>query len=144
MWGPFNRADQKAVERVQRRATRMVDSIRHYPYPVRLRLLRLPSIYYRRRRGDMIHVYQLLHRGVDIDANEFFTLNNGGSTRGHSLKLCKPRANCRVRQKAFAVRIVNNWNGLPANIANSLPVNIFKNRLDAHWESIWYSLHDSD
>ena len=27
-WGPFNRADQKLVERVQRRATRMVDNVR--------------------------------------------------------------------------------------------------------------------
>ena len=32
IWGPFNRADEKLVERVQRRATKMVESIRSKPY----------------------------------------------------------------------------------------------------------------
>ena len=59
VWGPFNRADQRLVERVQRRATRMVESVRAKPYEDRLRLLQLPSLYYRRRRCDMIHTYQL-------------------------------------------------------------------------------------
>ena len=36
VWGPFNRTDQKAVERVQRRATRLMSSIRHLEYPTRL------------------------------------------------------------------------------------------------------------
>ena len=65
VWGPFNRADQHLVERVQRRATRLVEHIRHKPYEERLRHLDLPSLYYRRRRADMIHVYQLFHGGVD-------------------------------------------------------------------------------
>ena len=61
VWGPFNRADQQRVERVQRRATKLVPELRHLPYQQRLRILNLPSLYYRRRRGDMIAVYQLLH-----------------------------------------------------------------------------------
>ena len=48
------------MERVQRRATRLVDEIRTEPYSERLRLLGLPSLYYRRRRGDMIAVFQML------------------------------------------------------------------------------------
>ena len=54
VWGPFNRADQRLIERVQRRATRLVENIRHEPYVQRLRMLKMPSLYYRRRRGDMI------------------------------------------------------------------------------------------
>ena len=80
-WGPFNRADQKAVERVQRRATRLVTSVRHLEYQTRLRVKKLPSLYYQRRRGDMIHVYHTLHGGVDVEASEMFTLNTGGPTR---------------------------------------------------------------
>ena len=60
IWGPFSKADQKAVERVQRRATKLVPELRHKPYPERLRLLDLPSLYHRRRRGDMIKTYQIL------------------------------------------------------------------------------------
>ena len=43
VWGPFNREDQRRVERVQRRATKLVASIRDRPYEERLR----PSIYRR-------------------------------------------------------------------------------------------------
>ena len=57
VWGPFNRADQQLVERVQRRATKMVPELRHMPYPHRLRALHMPSLYYRRRHGDIIAVY---------------------------------------------------------------------------------------
>ena len=144
VWGPFNRADQRAIERVQRRATRLVTSIRHHDYQTRLRILKLPSLYYRRRRGDMIHLYQMMHAGVDVEASEMFTLNAGGFTRGHSLKICKPHVSARVRQNSFAVRSINDWNGLPAVIVNSPSVDIFKQRLDSFWESLWYSIPDTE
>ena len=83
LWGPFNRADQKLVERVQRRATRLVDEIRTEPYTERLRLLGLPSLYYRRRRGDMIFLFQMLHSGLDLDPAVFFTPAAKATTRGH-------------------------------------------------------------
>ena len=44
-WGPFNRADQLLIEKVQRKATRLVASIRHLPYEERLRVLKLPSLF---------------------------------------------------------------------------------------------------
>ena len=42
----------------------MVKNLRHLPYPERLRRLGVPSLCYRRRRGDMITVFQLLHGGI--------------------------------------------------------------------------------
>ena len=55
-----NREDKKRIERVHRKATKLFTSIRNRPYEGRLRLLDLPSLYHRRRRGDMITVYQVL------------------------------------------------------------------------------------
>ena len=144
VWGPFNRADEKAVERVQRRATRLVISIRHLDYQSRLRILKLPSLYYRRRRGDMINMYQMLRGGVDVDAAGLLTLNSAGRTRGHSMKLRKPRGSSRIRQNSFAIRAVNEWNGLPDTVVNSPSVSSFKSRLDAHWEADWYWINDTD
>ena len=51
VWGPFFVTDQIAIEKVQRRATKLVTSIRELPYNERLSTLKLPSLYYRRRRG---------------------------------------------------------------------------------------------
>ena len=44
VWGPFF-ATQIAIEKVQRRATKLVMSIRNLPYNERLSILKLPSLY---------------------------------------------------------------------------------------------------
>ena len=120
VWGPFNRTGQKKLERVQRRETRLVTRLRHLPYETRLKNLQLPSLYYRRKRGDMIFTYQLFHNGVDADPAGFFSLASGRSTRGHPFKICKPTAACRVRISAFAIRVINDWNSLPNAVVCSL------------------------
>ena len=51
VWGPMSKADQDAAERVQRRATKLVHSVRHLSYQDRLKAMKLPSMYYRRHRG---------------------------------------------------------------------------------------------
>ena len=96
IWGPFNRADEKLVERVQWRATRLVANIRIKPYPERLKYLKLPSLHHRRRRGDMIGIYQMLHSGLDIDPDEFVTPASTRTNRGHPWKIFKPQATSRA------------------------------------------------
>ena len=144
IWGPFNRADQQLVERVQRRATKMVPELRHLPYTMRLRALKLPSLYHRRRRGDMIAVYQLLRGGFDLDPQVFFDTALARDTRGHPWRLVKPRAVSRIRRNAFSTRVVNDWNSLPPEVVASDTVNQFKNRLDAHWAHTAYTVPHTD
>ena len=143
-WGPFNRADQKLVERVQRRATKLVAELRDLPYPERLRSLGLPSLYYRRRRGDMIMVFKIIHGRVDLDPDAFFTRASMQVTRGHPWKLAKPRASSRIRRNAFGVRSINDWNGLPLEVVGSETLAQFKSRLDAHWSHLQYSIPAQD
>ena len=140
IWGPFGKGDQKRVERVQRRATRMVVNLKHLPYPERLRSLGMPSLCYRRRRGDMISVYQLLHEGMALSPNEFLTRNESDRTRGHRWKLSKPQAKKLVRRNAFSTRIINDWNSLPDSVVSAASVNQFKARLDKHWKDIMFHI----
>jgi len=51
--------DIEEVEKVQKRATKQVKSLRGLPYEQRLRKLNLPTLRYRRHRGDMIEVYKI-------------------------------------------------------------------------------------
>ena len=72
----------------------------------------------------MIHVYQMLHAGVDVDASKpkLFSVNTEEATRLYnlySLRLYKPHASCHVRQNAFAVPVINDWNGLPADVVDA-------------------------
>ena len=135
IWGPHYVLDQQAVEKIQRRATRMIRPLRDLPYHARLCQLNMPSLAYRRRRGDMILIYQITHQLLKISFPAFFTPSLHASTRGHNYKLLKSHCRCRSRQSFFSVRSINDWNSLPANIVNATSLNHFKNLLDEHWNN---------
>ena len=143
VWGPFNKADQILVERVQRRATRLVPNLRHLPYEERMKKLRLPSLWYRRKRGDILFMYKLAHGQLGIVKEDLFQLPTLTTTRGHCMKVAKPRANTRGRRNHFSVRVVTDWNSLPPDVAEAPSLNTCKNRLDKHWAKIMYRTPDS-
>ena len=132
IWNPRLIRDIDAVERVQRRATKTVPGISTMSYSDRLRTLRLPSLVYRRARGDMIETYKLLH-------NVWLRRDSSTRTRGHSLKMEKRRCQTRMRQHCFSNRVINNWNSLPESIISAPTVNCFKSKLDQHWYNHIYS-----
>ena len=137
VWSPRYITDIKAVERVQKRATKMITSLRQQPYIDRLRTLKLPSLEYRRRRGDMIQVYKIMYQKDRIDPDTFFQLAES-TTRGHELKLNKPRHNTNLRGQIFSHRIVTDWNSLPAEVVRAPSLNSFKARLDRSWTNKKY------
>ena len=144
VWGPTSKRDQDALERVQRRATKQVQALSHLPYQARLRALRLPSLHYRRIRGDMITLYQILTGNWRVSADDFFQRESSDRTRGHHLKLKKSQVNGRLRQSSFCYRVVDNWNRLTTEVVSSPNVNIFKNRLDKLWKEKMYKLRQDD
>ena len=140
VWGPFNKEDQRLVERVQRRATRLVRDLQHLQYQERLRALRLPSLFYRRRRGDVIMVYMLMNGHLNLEVDTFFQPAPSTGTRGHPLKVAKPRAVSRARRNHWSVRSVNDWNSLPSHVVLAPTTNEFKTRLDKHWCDHMYDI----
>ena len=133
IWNPMLLQDKREIEMVQRRATKLVRSISHLSYSERLKFLKLDSLCYRRRRGDMIQVYRIIKSIDNIDTSNFFTLNQDQRTRGHSFKLAKPRANSSLRLNTFSNRVINDWNNLSDLTVNSKSVNVFKTNLKREW-----------
>ena len=125
LYNSFFVTDQIAIEKVQRRATKLVTSIRNLPYNERLSILKLPSlyIYYRRRRGDMILVYQIFHGLIDFNPSIFFAPATISTTKGHNYKIFKPHSQCLTRLNFFSNRVINDWNSLPTNIVNATSIN---------------------
>ena len=68
--------DIKLIESGQRRATEILPFLSFLPYEGRLKLLDLPTLQYRRKRGDVIIVYKILTDLIDIDREEFFRMGN--------------------------------------------------------------------
>ncbi len=70
-WSPFTRRDITVLEKVQRRATKLVPELANLPYEERLKRLQLTTLEERRTRGDMIQTYRILH-GIDSVRDRYF------------------------------------------------------------------------
>ena len=140
IWHPRYVIDTKAIEKVQKRATKMIPCLQDKPYRDRLRALKLPSMQHRRRRGDMIQVYKIMNGMERVDPGTFFTLFDDldMGSRGHRLKIKKPRYRLKLKAGSFSHRVVNDWNSLPDSVVAAETINHFKYRIDKHWESEQY------
>ena len=143
IWGPFYKMDMVRVESVQRRATKLVITHKNKSYEDRLSALDLPSLAYRRKRGDMIMMYKIVNELVRVDFNDLFTpIPTSHNLRGHNKRVFKHHATKRSRIDSFSQRVVNNCNTLPACVVNASSLNVFKNKLDEHWKYQRYALRD--
>ena len=138
VWNPHRLGLIKDLEKVQMRATKLVISIKNFTYKDRLNRLKLPTLKYRRIRGDMIEVYKILTNKYDSGVNVYLEKqqDNIGLTRGHSLKLVNNRYHQAydLRKFSFAPRIVNIWNSLPEIVISTATTDTFKRRLDKFWQ----------
>lgn len=136
IWNPTRKKDITSIENVQRRSTRMIPGLKGLNYEERLKALNLPTLVYRRLRGEMIETYKIANRKYDVAVAPVLEYEDraGPVTRGHCHKLAKIRWNTRTRQNYFTNRIVNTWNSLPAWVVEAPSTFSFERRLDRYWE----------
>ena len=135
IWHPFLKRQSKLIEGVQRRATKLIPEIKHLTYEERLKYLNLPTLKYRRLRGDMILTFNLFNNGDGEVMGKLLKLHEGThsiQTRGHNRKLKKENFKLDIRKYSFSQRIINTWNCLPTDIVNATDTNKFKNLFDNH------------
>ena len=113
----------------------MVPGLRDLNYPDRLKILNLPTLVYRRLRGDMIEMFKIMSGAYDeqvmpavATAEECFY-----QTRGHSYKLLRNHNKTRLRQYYFRKRITCSWNSLLDKVVEAPSIQYFERRLDKHW-----------
>lgn len=140
IWYPRYKKDIEAIERVQKRSTKLVYNIRDLSYTQRLKVLKLPSLSYRRFRGDMIEVYKLLNMKEDIDYGIFFMLSDQ-STRSNGRKLKVKTCKKDIRKNFFSLRVISEWNQLPESVVTAPSINCFKNRLDTFMGDKKYTVY---
>ena len=135
VWYPHRIYQKEAIENVQRRATKLVPGLSTLSYPERLQKLKLPTLAYRRARGDMIETFKLTTDHHDYDKSlpsilEYCTTE----LRGHNKKLFVKDANKDIKKYSFTNRVTKNWNDLPASAVNSKDVRSFEKHLDVYWK----------
>jgi len=85
----YMKKDIEALEKVQKRATKILPQLKHMNYSDRLKACKLPRLHYRRIRGDMTETYKIMTGKYDIEIAPSLVGVCSSVTRGHSLRLQK-------------------------------------------------------
>ena len=75
-WRPYHKKDIDTLERIQRRASKIILELRDLSYEERLKECGLTTLETRRLRGDQIEVFKILNGYENFYRNIFFTNNN--------------------------------------------------------------------
>ena len=65
---------------------------------------------------------------------------NERDVRGNPCKLKGKDSKIAPRKNFFTIAEVNDWNSLPEDVLTSESINVFKSRLDNHWEEFKYNV----
>ena len=138
VWSPSLKKNIIAIENVQRRATKCIPGMQNLEYKERLQTLKLPTLVYRRLRGDMIETYKIISGLYDEEVGNMFLMYSDvvgrHGIRGHNKKIYKFMSSCRPRKHFFTQRVVDIWNNLPSKVVNAPSTKSFENRLDKLWK----------
>ena len=107
----------------------MIPNLKNLNCHERLKTLNLYSLAHRRRMGDLMQVFKLMHSIDNVDYtysySYLFEINNT-TTRGHRLKLKKQFCKTNCRKYSFSQRVINYWNSLPQTVVQTRNLNSFK------------------
>ena len=130
IWSPYWKKDTLKLESVQRRATK-IESLRGVTYDERLKILDLPLLEERRRRGDLIQMYKIKKRKDIVNFHHPpKSFDHQLSSRRNNCRIRRQLTKSRIRHHFFTNRVSSDWNCLSQEIIDTDNINIFKNAID--------------
>ena len=144
VWCPWLEKDIEELEKVQRRALKMMSDVRGKTYEERLKEVGLTTLKERRKRGDLIEAFKVMRGHSRVDKNEWFSIREEAETQrtratttitedGEEMKtdiIYKEKARQEIRRNFFTLRVAREWNQLPEEVKLAKSVNSFKKKFD--------------
>jgi hypothetical protein len=135
-WSPWTAADKECLERVQKRAIKMVSGLGDMSYEDRLKELKLTTLEARRAEMDLVETYKILSGNSDVDPEIWFKLASTAAAAGpvtiqaaNPLNIKQQPARLELRRNFFSVRVCEAWNKLPSEVKRSKNVGQFKSAI---------------
>jgi ribonuclease P/MRP protein subunit RPP40 len=121
-WAPWAEGDRNCLEKVQQRAIKMVSGLKSKIYEERLRELNLPTLLERRHQADMDMVHMDHTTWFQKAENEPRAARNTADP--YNLKVKHGRLD--LRRNFFGIRVIEDWNRIPANMKSAEKSENFK------------------
>ena len=124
-WSPYLKKDIECLEKVQRRATKLVKGFRKLSYEQRLHKLGLTTLADRRLRGDLIEAYKIITGKEKLKIGDFFQFSDTVyNLQGHCYKLATIGSRLEVRRNFLSQRekmknVVGPWNQLLTGVTKN-------------------------
>ena len=134
VWSPYLVKDKKALEKVQKRYTKIICrrcNISFSSYPDRLCKLNLLSLENRRIRFDLILLYKIIHGLSDLNFDSYFKIENSPYPLRHGTAKILPKQHftCGVWLGSFFERAPKYWNRLGTDVSSAITLPLFKSKL---------------
>jgi hypothetical protein len=139
-WSPWTAADKECLEKVQKRAVKMVSGLKSTEYEEKLKELGMTTLEERRHQIDMQQTHKILH-GVDrVSKETWFTMASDSqreTRQGTNPWNIKPQtARLEIRRNFFSNRVVNGWNSIPREIQEKEKPKDFKMAYEKHRSTV--------
>ena len=126
-WSPFTRWIKGRWNQYKGgQQKKLIPELKDKTYEERLRYLKIPSLVYRRKRGDMIFMYKIMNGLVRLETTKLFVPSRSAQTRGHAQRVFKNHSVKATRCNSFS-QVVNNWNHLPNYVVEEPSINALIN-----------------
>ena len=132
IWNPYLIKDIDNIEKIQRSFTKRIAGLQNLPYSERLKALGLERLELRRIHIDLVLVYKIINKQIDLNFDDFFSFKqrtHNHKTRGHNLSLRMNHCKKDPRKYFFSNRVIKWWNFLKKTTVNAKSLNSFKIRL---------------
>lgn len=128
-WSPQFRKDVEVLEQVQRREMKLEKDLEYRSCEEWLRELELFSLEKRRFRGHLLILFNSLTGGWSQVGIGHFSQATSNRTRGNLPQTAPGRFRLDIWRNFFTERVIKYGNGLPREVAESLSLEVFKERL---------------
>jgi hypothetical protein len=137
VWNPYLKKDTDKLEKIQRRATKLVPNLHKKSYEYRLKVFNLTNLSIRRQRGDLIQYFKTINKLDNInwikEPRQIIKNAEKGPSfnlRRDEFQLYKDTKLSNCRDKFFLNRVIPLWNDLPLHVKEIKTLNGFKAGID--------------